>query len=148
MRKVRSGSELTRHRRPRPEGSEGRSADHRQALLGGHSVECGMHACRHAVSGRWFVAGTYVKVSGSWPYVDRAVDENGQFIYVFVSKERDTKVAVKFFGSDIGVRGAPTEVTTDRSAALASATRACPATLSGRPPSCIPFRAQPAPWPR
>jgi IS6 family transposase len=64
---------------------------------------------------------TCVKVSGSWRYVYRAVDEDGQLVDVFVSKERDAKVAVKFFISVIGVHGAPTEVTTDRSAALASA---------------------------
>jgi IS6 family transposase len=34
--------------------------------------------CRHAVGSRWFVDETYVKVSGSWRYVYRAVDEQGQ----------------------------------------------------------------------
>ena len=33
--------------------------------------------CRHAVSGRWFVVETYVKVSGVWRYVYRAVDDQG-----------------------------------------------------------------------
>jgi IS6 family transposase len=38
--------------------------------------------CRHAVSIWWFVDETYVKVSGSWRYVYRAVDEQGQVIEV------------------------------------------------------------------
>ena len=70
--------------------------------------------CRHSAAGRWFVDETYVKVSGSWRYVYRAVDEQGQVIDVFVSKQRDAKAAARFFGGAIGVHGMPTEVTTDR----------------------------------
>jgi transposase-like protein len=77
--------------------------------------------CRHAVTGRWLVDETYVKVSGTWRYVYRAVDEQGQVIDVFVSKKRDTKAATRFFTSAIGVHGAPAEVTTDRAPALARA---------------------------
>jgi transposase-like protein len=77
--------------------------------------------CRHGVTRRWFVDETYVKVSGTWRYVYRAVDEQGQVIDVFVSKTRDTKAATRFFASAIGVHGAPTEVTTDRAPALARA---------------------------
>jgi transposase-like protein len=41
--------------------------------------------CQHAVSGRWFVDETYVKVSGVRRYVYRAVDDQGQVIDVYVS---------------------------------------------------------------
>jgi len=77
--------------------------------------------CRHAVMRRWFVDETYIKVSGSWRYVYRAVDEDGQVIDVFVSKKRDAKAATRFFSCAIGAHGKPTEVTTDRSRALAGA---------------------------
>jgi transposase, IS6 family len=77
--------------------------------------------CRHAVNGRWFVDETYVKVSGSWRYVYRAVDEQGQVIDFFVSRKRDTKAARRFFTNAIGRHGAPVEVTTDRAPALARA---------------------------
>jgi transposase-like protein len=77
--------------------------------------------CRHGVSSRWFVDETYVKVSGSWRYVFRAVDEDGQVIDVYLSKKRGTKAAIRFFAGAIGVHGIPTEVTTDRSPALARA---------------------------
>ena len=75
--------------------------------------------CRHSAGSSWFVDETYVKVSGTWRYVYRAVDQYGQVIDVFVSKKRDMLAATRFFASAIGVNGTPTEVTTDRSPALA-----------------------------
>ena len=74
--------------------------------------------CRHSVGGHWFVDETYVKVSGSWRYVYRAVDQYGQVIDVFVSKRRDLNAATKFFATAILSQGAPIEVTTDRAHAL------------------------------
>ena len=74
--------------------------------------------CRHSVGGHWFVDETYVKVSGSWRYVYRAVDQYGQVVSVFVSKKRDMKAATTFFTSLITAHGQPTEITTDRAHAL------------------------------
>jgi len=59
-----------------------------------------------------------VKVSGTWRYVYRAVDQYGQVIDVFVSKRRDLKAATTFFGSAITAHGQPAEITTDRAHAL------------------------------
>ncbi|MSO85954.1 MAG: IS6 family transposase [Acidimicrobiia bacterium] len=77
--------------------------------------------CRHAVGDRWFVDETYLKVAGTWRYVYRAIDQYGQVIDVYVSKKRDTKAASRFFSTAITAHGAPEEVTTDRSRALARA---------------------------
>ena len=77
--------------------------------------------CRHRMGGHWFVDETYVKVSGSWLYVYRAVDQYGQVIDVFVSKRRDLRAATTFFANAIGTYGAPAGVTTDRAHALATA---------------------------
>jgi transposase-like protein len=44
--------------------------------------------CRHAVGGRWRTDETYVKVSGRWRYVYRAIDQFGQVIDVYVSPRR------------------------------------------------------------
>jgi IS6 family transposase len=74
--------------------------------------------CRHGVGGHWFVDETYVKVSGSWRYVYRVVDQNGQVIDVFVSKKRDLRAATLFFTSVISAHGQPAEVTTDRAHTL------------------------------
>ena len=60
-------------------------------------------------------------MSGTWPYVYRAVDQYGQIIDVFVSKKRDALAATRFLASAIGVHGTPSEVTTERAPALARA---------------------------
>jgi transposase-like protein len=74
--------------------------------------------CRHSVGGHWFVDETYVKVSGSWRYVYRAVDQYGQVIDVLLSKKRDLQAATAFFATVITSHGEPAEITTDRAHAL------------------------------
>ena len=76
---------------------------------------------RYAVGDRWFVDETYVKVSGVWRYVYRAIDDDGQVIDVLVSRRRDTVAARRFFTAAIRDHGQPCEVVTDRAAALAKA---------------------------
>jgi transposase-like protein len=63
---------------------------------------------------------TYVKVSGVWRYVYRAVDQHGQVIDVYVSKKRDKAAARQFFDGAITAHGKPAEVVTDKAAALAN----------------------------
>jgi transposase, IS6 family len=71
--------------------------------------------CRHSVGNRWQVDETYMKVAGHWRYVDRAIDQFGQVIDIFVSSRRDTKAAHRFFVRAIGAtKIAPAEVTTDQ----------------------------------
>jgi transposase-like protein len=71
--------------------------------------------CRHRVGDRWQVDETYVKVAGRWRHVCRAIDQFGQVIDVFVSPQRDTKAARRFFHRAIGTtRIAPAEVSTDQ----------------------------------
>ncbi len=75
---------------------------------------------RHAAQDRWFVDETYVKVSGVWSYVYRAVDQRGQVIDVYVSQRRDITAARMFFTAALAVHGDPAEVITDRAPALAN----------------------------
>ena len=77
--------------------------------------------CRHLAGDRWFVDETYVKVSGVWSYVYRAVDQQGQVIDVYVSQRRDIASARSFFTAALAVHGDPAEVITDRAPALANA---------------------------
>jgi transposase-like protein len=70
---------------------------------------------RHATGDRWFVDETYVKVSGRWRYLSRAVDQYGQVIDVLLSEQRDTAAARRFFTRALGCGPAPVEVTTDKS---------------------------------
>ena len=76
---------------------------------------------QYAVGDRWFVDETYVKVSGVWRHVYRAIDDDGQVIDVLVSKRRDTVAARRFFTRAIRDHGQPSEVVTYRAAALAKA---------------------------
>ena len=75
----------------------------------------------YAVGGVWFVDETYVKVSGVWRYVYRAIDDHGQVIDVYVSKRRDAVAARRFLSGAIRNHVQPSEVVTDRAAALAKA---------------------------
>ncbi len=70
--------------------------------------------CRHAPGDRWFVDETYVKVSGQWTYLYRAVDQHGQVIDVLLSVRRDLAAARRFFTRALRAGTAPAEVTTDR----------------------------------
>jgi transposase, IS6 family len=71
--------------------------------------------CRHAVGDRWQADETYVKVAGRWRYVYRAIDQFGQVVDVFVSRQRDAKAARHFFERAIGTtKVTPVEVTTDQ----------------------------------
>lgn len=76
--------------------------------------------CRHLAGDRWFVDETYVKVSGIWRYVYRAVDQHGQVIDVYVSQRRDITSARIFFTTALTAHGDPGEVITDRAPALAN----------------------------
>jgi IS6 family transposase len=73
--------------------------------------------CRHAPGERWFVDETYVKVSGRWAYLYRAVDQHGQVIDVLLSITRDLTAARRFFTRALRAGVIPAEVTTDRAPA-------------------------------
>ena len=53
--------------------------------------------CRHSCGDRWFVDETYLKFSGRWRYLYRAIDQFGQVIDVLLSDRRDAKAARRFF---------------------------------------------------
>ncbi|MFC5006418.1 IS6 family transposase, partial [Dactylosporangium cerinum] len=70
--------------------------------------------CRHAPGDRWFVDETYIKVSGVWRYVYRAVDQYGQVVDVLVSVRRDAAATRRFFGRALAtLKVMPSEVVTD-----------------------------------
>jgi transposase-like protein len=73
--------------------------------------------CRHAAGDRWFVDETYLKVSGGWVYLYRAIDQFGQVIDVLVSEKRDLEATRRFFTRALEQGPAPTEVTTNRAPA-------------------------------
>ena len=58
--------------------------------------------CRHSGGDRWFVDETYLKVSGRWLYLYRAVDQFGQVIDGLLSAGRDASAARRFFTGVLG----------------------------------------------
>ncbi|MCP3937347.1 MAG: DDE-type integrase/transposase/recombinase [Actinomycetia bacterium] len=63
--------------------------------------------CRHAVGDRWFVDKTYVKASGVWRYVYRAVDQHGHVIDIYVSKRPNITAATHFIETMLTSHGDP-----------------------------------------
>jgi transposase-like protein len=73
--------------------------------------------CRHVPGDRWFMDETYVKVTGRWVYLYRAIDQYNQVIDVLVSEKRDLAAARRFFTRALRHGSQPAEVTTDRASA-------------------------------
>jgi transposase-like protein len=62
----------------------------------------------------WYVDETYVRVSGKWCYLSRAIDRDGNLVDSMLSKRRDMVAAKRFFkGAKDVVGHAPERVTTD-----------------------------------
>jgi transposase, IS6 family len=71
----------------------------------------------HVPGDRWFVDETYVKVSGRWTYLYRAIDQHGQVIDVLLPVRRDLAAARRLFTRAMRAGVIPVEVTTDRASA-------------------------------
>ncbi len=62
----------------------------------------------------WHVDETYVKVHGTWCYLYRAIDCDGNLVDSMLSEKRNMDAAKRFFKQALGVVGhAPERVTTD-----------------------------------
>ncbi len=72
--------------------------------------------CRRSIDDRRFANETYIKVAGVWRYIYRDVDQHGQIIDVYVSKQRNIPAATRFFESALVAHGSPREVTTELAA--------------------------------
>ena len=64
---------------------------------------------RHVAGDRWFVDETYLKVAGRRVYLDRAIDQHGQFIDVLASQKRDLAATRRFFARALDAARWPTE---------------------------------------
>jgi IS6 family transposase len=82
-------------------------------------------AHRHAVGDRWRVDETYCRVNGTWAYLYRAIDQEGQVVDVYCSARRNAAAAQAFFARAIGETAVrPTRVTTDKAKCYPPALRA------------------------
>lgn len=66
----------------------------------------------------WRVDGTYIKVSGEWTYLYRAVDSDGRTVDFFLSKRRDLHAAKVLFRHALHKHGDPLSITLDAYALL------------------------------
>ncbi len=64
-----------------------------------------------------------MKINGVKHYLWRAVDHEGEVLESFVTKRRDTKAALKFFGKSLRRHGVVESIVTDRLASYRAALR-------------------------
>ncbi len=74
-----------------------------------------LRAKRSGKAGRsWYTDETYVKVSGKWCYLYRAIERDGNLVDSMLSEHRDMEAAKRFFKGAKEVAGrSPERVTTD-----------------------------------
>ena len=74
-------------------------------------------------SGSWRVDETYVRVSGHWKYLFRAVDKHGRLITFMLSDRRNTNAAYRFLRKAIKAMSTypPSSITTDKLASYPKA---------------------------
>jgi len=65
------------------------------------------------VGGSWRMDETYIKVSGQWVYLYRAVDKAGQTVDFFLSRSRDVNAAKSFLRSAMKHTRVPSKITLD-----------------------------------
>jgi len=72
------------------------------------------HGTRCGPGVSWYIDETYLRVSGKWTYLYRAVDRHGNLIDAMMSEHRDMEAAKAFFRSAKATMGfRPERVTTD-----------------------------------
>jgi len=65
------------------------------------------------ISTSWRVDETYIRVSGRWTYLYRAVDRQGLTVDFLLSEHRDIAAAMQFFTGAIERHGTPDRITLD-----------------------------------
>jgi putative transposase len=65
----------------------------------------------------WRMDETYIKVRGTWTYLYRAVDRDGQTLDFMLSERRNTAAARRFFKRAVGTNGVPDRIAIDKSGA-------------------------------
>ena len=63
-----------------------------------------------AVTGKWHVDETYIKVRGQWMYLYRAIDNLGDTVEFYFSEQRDLVAAKRFLAKALGRHGRPSRI--------------------------------------
>ena len=76
---------------------------------------------KRSVGSSWRMDETYIKVSGQWKYLYRAVDKLGQTVDFLLTARRDLAAARRFFERAIDRHDVPEKITIDKSGANTAA---------------------------
>ncbi|NLS07707.1 IS6 family transposase [Rhizobium sp. P32RR-XVIII] len=82
---------------------------------------------KRAVSGKWHMDETYIKVRGRWMYLYRAIDNVGDTVEFFFSAHRDLLAAKRFVRKAMKRHGRPQRIVIDGSHTNREAIIACDA---------------------
>jgi transposase-like protein len=86
------------------------------------------HRRKRAVTGKWHVDETYIKVRGRWMYLYRAIDSNGDTVEFWFSERRNLAAAKRFLRKALKRHGRPERIVIDCSQTNREAVRACDTT--------------------
>ena len=112
---------------PRPRGDHGRTRTvgrpHDHLLLRSGVGEALSSLSASTTNDSWRVDETYIKVKGTWMYLYRAVDSQGNTLEFLLSSSRDAQSAKSFFTKALGVSHTvtPRAITVDKNAAYPKA---------------------------
>jgi transposase-like protein len=85
------------------------------------------NARKRAVTGKWHVDETYIKVRGRWMYLYRAVDSNGGTVEFWFSERRDLLAAKRFLRKALKRHGRPERIVIDSNQTNREAILSCDA---------------------
>jgi putative transposase len=80
---------------------------------------------KRAVSRRWHVDETYIKVRGRWMYLYRAIDSHGDTVEFWFSERRDLLAAKRFLRKALKRHGRPERIVIDGSQTNREAILSC-----------------------
>ncbi len=80
---------------------------------------------KRAVTAKWHVDETYIKVRGEWKYLYRAIDSNGDTIEFWFSAKRNLTAAKRFLRKALKRHGRPERIVIDGSQTNREAILAC-----------------------
>jgi transposase-like protein len=80
---------------------------------------------KRAVTGKWHLDETYIKVRGRWMYLYRAIDSNGDTVEFWFSERRNLTAAKRFLRKALKRHGRPERIVIDGSQTNREAILAC-----------------------
>jgi putative transposase len=83
---------------------------------------------KRAVTSKWHIDETYIKVRGRWMYIYRAIDSNGDTVEFWFSERRNLAAAKRFLSRALKRHGRPTRIVIDGSQTNREAILSCDAT--------------------